>query len=94
MCHPILVAFVWELSKEIIDLPPGLPPGWRKGLALHLAGDELPLLAEVEVVGPRQLPRPPRRHSVQHASCRDVSGGILTCWFLVIASAGPCGTKG
>ena len=32
-CHPILVAFVWELTEETIDLPlgclhPGLPPGW------------------------------------------------------------------
>ena len=22
-CHPILVAFVWELTEEIIDLPLG-----------------------------------------------------------------------
>jgi len=26
-CHPILVAFVWKLTKETIYLP-GLPPGW------------------------------------------------------------------
>ena len=26
-CHPILVAFVWELTKEIIDLPLGCLQG-------------------------------------------------------------------
>ena len=31
-CHPILVAFVWELTKETIDLPLGClqgGEGWR-----------------------------------------------------------------
>ena len=29
-CHPILVAFVWDLTYESIDFisHPGLPPGW------------------------------------------------------------------
>ena len=26
-CHPILVAFVWELTKETIELPLGCLPG-------------------------------------------------------------------
>jgi hypothetical protein len=28
-CHPILVAFVWELTKETINLPLGCPQGGR-----------------------------------------------------------------
>jgi len=32
--HPILVAFVWELTKETIQLPLGcLQDGWRHGVA-------------------------------------------------------------
>ena len=38
-CHPILVAFVWEVTKETIDLPLGclqggetrIGPGWERG---------------------------------------------------------------
>jgi len=31
-CHPILVAFVWELTEETIDLPLGCLQGgeWRR----------------------------------------------------------------
>ena len=29
-CHPILVAFVWELTEETIDLPLGCLQGGRR----------------------------------------------------------------
>ena len=35
-CHPILVAFVWELTKEIIDLPLGCLQGG--GEVMHEEG--------------------------------------------------------
>ena len=33
-CHPILVAFVWELAKETIDLPLGCLQGGLEDRAL------------------------------------------------------------
>ena len=34
-CHPILVAFVWELTKETIDLPLGCLQGGRTLRGIH-----------------------------------------------------------
>jgi len=34
-CHPILVAFVWKLTKETIHLPQGCLQGGQGGLGLE-----------------------------------------------------------
>ena len=55
-CHPILVAFVWDLTYESIDFisHPGLPPGWyhrrRRGCRRlrRCAGAPRPALPPVE----------------------------------------------
>ena len=60
-CHPILVAFVWELTKETIELPLGCLQGG------HLVHDEVLAeedeLPEAHVLPVLALPLAPRiRH--------------------------------
>ena len=64
-CHPILVAFVWELTEETIDLPlgclqDGLPPLMSTLALLHLTFSELATLnPQPSTLNPRPSnPRP------------------------------------
>jgi len=85
-CHPILVVFVWELTKETIGLPLGcLQGGLRVDLALRVALSELLARHVQELAHPRSVARTQEHVSIHlqggvvRGQCSDSQGHAWPC---------------